>query len=207
MTTETVLFAKIRARCNLNANDGRLTDAELRYFLNDAIQHCGTREDWPWHRASASFNTVVDQAAYSLGALGRVHRSITIPTLEKVLEEITNRRAMEWASAASGVPSDYVLEYNTITLYPTPSQVWSLTHHYYTFPSATTTGTDVVDSPDMFDHLITTKASIYVAEKIRDSELAQRLDATFREDMKEAKVMATNSRASIGINVRDDWIL
>ena len=146
MTTETLLFAAVRARCNLAATDGRLTDAELRIFLNSAIQHCGTREDWPWHRASA-------------------------------------------------------------TLYPKPSQVWSMTHHYYAFADATTTGSDAVDSPNMFDDLIVLKTCIYVAEKIRDSELAQRFDTTFRDEMREAKSMATNSRAAIGINVRDDWVL
>jgi len=207
MTTETLLFAAVRARCNLAATDGGLTDAELRIFLNSAIQHCGTREDWPWHRASASINTVVDQAAYSLGALGRVHRSITIPSLDLVLEEITLRRAIANSSAASGVPHSYVLEYNTITLYPKPSQVWSMTHHYYAFADATTTGSDAVDSPNMFDDLIVLKTCIYVAEKIRDSELAQRFDTTFRDEMREAKSMATNSRAAIGINVRDDWVL
>lgn len=204
-TTETVLLARVRARCNVAATDSRLLTAEIEYFLNDAINFLGVQSDWPWHRSSETINTVDGTDAYTISTDARVVRSIVIPANDKVLREITNRTAQEYGSLQEGIPTYYVLENRTITLYPTPGQVYAMTHFYYTYMDQLTTGSDQVDSPATFDSLIVTKASIYVAEKLRDSELAQRLDLTFRHDLEQMQSLATNSRASIGINIRDDW--
>lgn len=206
-TTEADLILRVRTRIGLAATDGRLTDDDIERFLNDSIHYLALQSDWPWHKASQTINTVAGTSTYVPASAARVIRHLILPGKDQVIEEITHRTSAEYESLSQGIPRWFTYENGTIELYPTPNAAFALTLRYLKYPDVLDTALDEVDSPVMMDSLIVTKATMYAAEKLRDSEMAQRMDQTFRADLAEMKAGALDSRASIGINVRDDWLL
>ena len=207
MTTETLLMARVRNRCNLNAADHRVQEADLRIFLNDAINYLAVQSDWPWHRAEQSLSITADTRNFTLGTAPRVLKNIVIESEDQVLDEITTKRAGAYFTIANGRPLFFTWSNNSIDIFPKANKAYTATVQYLKYPDQLTTGTDEVDSPDTFDALIVTRAAMYVAEKIRDSEMAQRMEITFRRELEEMMAMANDTRSPIGVNIRDDWLL
>jgi hypothetical protein len=207
MTTETSLIASVRNRLNISDADHRATDANIREFLNFAIEFLSVQQDWPWHRVEQSLALVGGTKGYTLGTAARVVRHIVIESEDLVLKQVTHRRAADAFSWEEGIPKWWTFDNGTIEVFPTPDQAYTCTVRYLKYADRLTTGSDQVDSPDVFDQLIVTKAAAYVAEKLRDSEMAQLLNTSFTRELQEFKAMAADTRSPIGVDIRDDWLI
>jgi hypothetical protein len=62
-----------------------------------------------------------------------------------------------------------------------------------------------VASPDWFDPVIVTKASSYVAQKLRDSELYQMLETQYKQQIRGFADDVSRTYEPVTVSTRRDW--
>lgn len=206
MTTLTVLTAMVRNRCNLPAGDARVTDANITDFINQAINDAESEVDWPWRESSESIATVQLTTAYSMAVNWRSTVSLTMVDPPRVLKRKTWKwtRRLAWPDL-EGIPRYYTEYARQLHVFPAPNGVYSLTHRYLRTVPALAIGTDAVESPDWFDRIIATKASSYVAQKLRDSEHYQMFETIYKDQIRSATDDVHRSVEPIQVYTREDW--
>ena len=206
MTTLTVLTSMVRNRTNLPVGDARVTDANITDLINQAINDAESEVDWPWREDDETINTVHLTTAYSMAADWRSTVSLTMVDPPRVMQRKTWKwtRRLAWPDL-EGIPRFYTEYGRQLHVFPAPNGVYSLTHRYLKGVTLLVGGSDAVESPDWFDRIIVSKASSYVAQKLRDSEHYQMFEKMYSDQIKTATDDVHRSAEPIQVYTREDW--
>jgi hypothetical protein len=206
MTTLAVLTSMVRNRCNLPAGDSRVTDADITIFINEAIHDAEAEADWFWREQTQVFNTTSGVADYVFPSSLRTTLSLTMddPARALVKKSWKWTRRLAWPEV-TGVPRYYTEYQGRTWLYPVPDEVYAVTRRFLENLNPLQDPGDVVVSPDWFDRIIVTKASSYVAQKLRDSEHYQMFETIYRNQIDSAVDDVYRSVEPMQIHTRDDW--
>ena len=205
MTTLTTLIARVRNRVNLPAGDARVTDADITDFINSAMHDADEEFDWPWMEAIEQINVTAGDNTYPVSNY-KGTTSLTLVDPPSVLY----RRTWKWLQRLNtleveGPPRYYTEDIDVIYIYPYPDRAYLIDHRYKTTLTELATGTDEVESPDWFDRAIVSKASSYVAQKLRDSEHYQMFEKSYKDQIETAMDRVSRNFEPVIPNVRHDW--
>ena len=205
MTTLTVLTARVRNRTNLPTGDARVTDANITDFINSAYHDADEEFDWPWMEAIEQIAVTAGDNTYGVTNY-KGTTSLTLVDPPSVLI----RKPWKWLQKINnpeieGIPRFYTEDINVIYIYPYPNAAFTLDHRYKTTLTELSAGSDVVISPDWFDRVIVSKASSYVAQKLRDSEHYQMFEKSYKDQIDSAKDRVSRNFEPMVVNTRNDW--
>ena len=206
MTTGANLIISIRNRVNLATDDARITDANILDFINAAIQDCEAQKEWPWREAIETISVTNGDNTYDPAADWKTTLSLTLEDPPAVLQRRTWKwtRRLAWGSL-KGTPVYYTDHAGVLYLYPVPDAAYTMHHRYLKTVSALASTSASVVSPDWFDQVIVTKASSYVAQKLRDSELYQMLETQYKQQIKGFADDVSRTYEPVTVNTRRDW--
>jgi hypothetical protein len=206
MTAASALIVSIRNRVNLSTDDARLTDANLLDFINAAMQDIEAAEAWPWRQKMETISVTANDNTYTPAADWRTTLSLTLDDPNGVLQKRTWKWTRRLANAdTKGVPAFYTEHAGILYLYPTPDAAYTLHHRYLETTDVLGSTSATVGNPDWFDHLIVTKASSYVAQKLRDTELYQMMETQYKQQLKVFRDDVARSYEPVTIFTRRDW--
>ena len=207
MTAASALIISIRNRVNLSTDDARLTDANLLDFINAAMQDIEAEEAWPWRQKIESVNlTDAGGNAFTPAADWRTTLSLTLDDPNGVLQKRTWKWTRRLANAdTQGIPAFYTEHAGTVYVYPSPDANYTLRHRYLETTDVLGSTSATVGNPDWFDHLIVTKTSSYVAQKLRDTELYQMMETQYKQQLKAFRDDVARSYEPVTIFTRRDW--
>ena len=206
MTAASELIVRIRNRCNLAVDDARVDDTDLLDFLNASVQDLESERDWPWAEAIEDISVVAGDNTYTPHSSWKSTLSLTCVDPSSVI----SRRTWKWTRRLSwtdlrGEPMFYTEHAGTIYVYPVPDSSYTLQHRYIKKLDKLDSTSSSVVSPDWFDRILVTRTAIYVAQKLRDSELYQMLNSEYRNQMRRAVDEVGRSHEPITIATRRDW--
>lgn len=206
MTAASALIISIRNRVNLATDDARVTDANLLDFINAAMQDIEAAENWPWRQKIESISVSADDNTYTPAADWRTTLSLTLDDPTSVL----HKRTWKWTrrlanSDLKGIPKFYTEHAGMLYLYPMPDAAYTLHHRYLETTDVLGSTSATVGNPDWFDHLIVTKTSSYVAQKLRDSELYQMLETQYKQQLRVFRDDVARNYEPVTISTRRDW--
>ena len=185
MTTAANLIISIRNRTNLATDDARVSDANLLDFINAAIQDCESQKEWPWREHIETISITNGDNTYTPAADWKTTLSLTLDDPPAVLQRRTWKwtRRLAW-SDLKGTPVYYTDHGGQFYLYPVPDAAYTMKHRFLKTVGVLAATSSSVASPDWFDPVIVTKASSYVAQKLRDSELYQMLETQYKQQIR-----------------------
>ena len=206
MTTAANLIISIRNRVNLATDDARVTDANLLDFINSAIQDCEAQKEWPWREHSENISVTNGDNTYVPAADWKTTLSLTLDDPPAVLQRRTWKwtRRLAWNNL-KGTPVYYTDHGGTLFLYPVPDAAYTMHHRFLKTVGVLGSTSASVASPDWFDQVIVTKASSYVAQKLRDSELYQMLETQYKQQIKGFADDVSRTYEPVTVNTRRDW--
>jgi len=210
MTTGTALAASIRNRLNLSADDARISDANLLEFINAGYLDVSTEHPWHWREATQSISVTVGDTTYDPPADWHTTLSLTIAGSAELAGRILQRRSWKWTrrlsdSTLRSVPAFYSEYDGVLHIYPASDASYTVDHRYLQKVSVLGALGNSVVSPDEFDRLIVTRASSYVAQKLRDTELYQMMETQYNKQMRNMKDDIAHSHEPVGIYTRNSW--
>lgn len=206
MTTLTVLTAAVRNRCNLPSSDARVSDADIMDFINQSYQDFEAEYDWPWRQEIDDFNITAGVSEYFPPTALR--KTLTITLNDPYIPLI--RKTWKWTRRLAnpeitGTPNYYTEFNEKIFIYPAPDIDYTAKYLFMVLHSDLTTGTDQVNSPQWADRIVVTRASSYVAQKLRDSEQYQMFESEYKRQLKTATDEVSRTYEPIQVDVRGDW--
>jgi hypothetical protein len=206
MSTLNDIIFSVRNRVNINENDGRMSDALFRDFINHAMQDAEQEFNWPWREAIQTISVVADDNEYAVPADFQSTLSLTMVDPPMVLV----RKSWKWTRRLAhldlrAIPCFYTEYSGNLYIYPIPDSAYTLQHRYVTTVDRLEETTDELVSPEWFDRVIVSRASMYVADKLRDSEHHQMFKQAYNEQIKQAKDDVSSSAEPIQIDTRRDW--
>lgn len=206
MTAASALIVQIRNRVNLATDDARVTDANILDFINAAMQDVESQYSWPWRQKIETISVSANDNTYTPAADWRNTLSVTLVDPPAVLQKRTWKwtRRVAW-SDMTGTPAYYTEHAGQIYLYPMPDKAYSIEHRYLETTDVLGSTSATVGNPDWFDNVIVTKASSYVAQKLRDSELYQMLETQYKQQLKSFADDVSRSYEPVTIATRRDW--
>ena len=210
MTTGTAIASSVRNRLNLSSDDSRVSDANLLEFINSAYQDVSTEHAWHWREATQSITTTAGDSTYDAPADWHSTLSMTITGSGDIVGRVLQRRSWKWTRRVShtnvqSIPAFYCEYDGVFYIYPSPDGVYTVDHRYLqTVSDLGALGNSVV-SPDQFDRLIVTRASSYVAQKLRDTELYQMMETQYNKQIRNMKDDIGHSHEPVGIYTRSSW--
>lgn len=206
MTALSDLIFSVRNRVNINENDGRMNDPLFRDFINQAIQDAEQAFNWPWREAIQTISVVADDNEYAVPADFQSTLSLTMVEPPMVMV----RKSWKWTrrlahSDLRAIPAFYTEFAGNIYIYPIPGDAYTLQHRYIKTVTPLVEVTDTVQSPDWFDRIIITRASMYVAEKLRDTEHHQMFRQAYDQQIAQSRDDVASTAEPMQIMTRDDW--
>jgi hypothetical protein len=206
MTAASALIIQIRNRVNLATDDARVSDTNLLDFINQAMQDVESQKDWPWRQKIETITINANDNDYTPAADWRTTLSLTLVDPPAVLQKRTWKWTRRYAwSELTGIPAYYTEHGGTLYLFPTPDASYSMQHRYLETVDTLGSTSATVGNPDWFDSVIVTKASSYVAQKLRDSELYQMLETQYKQQIKAFADDVSRSYEPVTIATRRDW--
>ena len=206
MTTAANLIISIRNRTNLATDDARVSDANLLDFINAAIQDCESQKEWPWREHIETISITNGDNTYTPAADWKTTLSLTLDDPPAVLQRRTWKwtRRLAW-SDLKGTPVYYTDHGGQFYLYPVPDAAYTMKHRFLKTVGVLAATSSSVASPDWFDPVIVTKASSYVAQKLRDSELYQMLETQYKQQIKGFADDVSRTYEPVTVSTRRDW--
>ena len=206
MTTAANLIISIRNRVNLHVDDARVSDANLLDFINAAIQDCESQKEWPWREHSENISVTSGDNTYTPAADWKTTLSLTLDDPPAVLQRKTWKwtRRLAWSNL-KGTPAYYTDHGGTLFLYPVPDAAYTMHHRFLKTVGVLGSTSANVASPDWFDQVIVTKASSYVAQKLRDSEMYQMLETQYKQQIKAFADDVSRTYEPVTVATRRDW--
>ena len=175
----------IKSFCRTNTVDEQppsfsATDEETlkkKQMLNNALAEIFC-EQWNFRKDSTTFQTVAGQSIYDMPA-GIIEKQGV--RVEGVTYPLTNEKSPYNLATSSGLPNRYYVQGSKLVLYPTPTDVRTVTVHYLNLMSGLsaegipqiglTLETDVPNIPATFHDLIVSKAELaYIRDKARKNQ-------------------------------------
>ncbi len=206
MTTAANLIISIRNRTNLATDDARVSDANLLDFINAAIQDCESQKEWPWREHIETISITNGDNTYTPAADWKTTLSLTLDDPPAVLQRRTWKwtRRLAW-SDLKGTPVYYTDHGGQFYLYPVPDAAYTMKHRFLKTVGVLAATSSSVASPDWFDPVIVTKASSYVAQKLRDSELYQMLETQYKQQIRGFADDVSRTYEPVTVSTRRDW--
>lgn len=129
--TFATMLTSVRTRLGNPATDGFFTDAQIGDLVNESLQYNTALGEWPWTKASTTFNTAAGTATYDpTSASGWVKtRSLTIDGYD-TMQELSLQEIREMPTTVQGTPAYWALENELIHLRPVPNAVHVVIHDY-----------------------------------------------------------------------------
>ena len=210
MTTGTVLAASVRNRLNISADDARVSDANLLEFINAGYLDMSTEHPWHWREHTQTITTTAGDTTYDTDADWSATLSLTITGSTDVVGRVLQRRSWKWTRRVShtnvqSIPAFYSEYDGVLHVYPAPDGVYTIDHRYLQKVSVLGALGNSVVSPDEFDRLIVTRASSYVAQKLRDTEQYQMMETQYNKQVRNMKDDIAHSHEPVGIYRRSSW--
>ncbi len=208
MTAASALIVSIRNRCNLATDDARVTDTNLLDFLNAAIQDVESQKEWPWREKIVNFSITAGTNEYTItdhAADWKTTLSLTIVDPPSVIQRKTWKwtRRLAWDDWES-TPAFYTEHAGKLYLYPKPDRALTAQHRYLETVDVLGSTSATVGNPDWFDPIIITKASSYVAQKLRDTELYQMFETQYKQQLKSFADDVSRNYEPITVSTRRD---
>ena len=206
MTTAANLIISIRNRTNLATDDARVSDANLLDFINAAIQDCESQKEWPWREKIETITININDNDYTPAADWKTTLSLTLDDPPAVLQRRTWKwtRRLAWNNL-KGTPVYYTDHGGVLYLFPVPDAAYTMKHRYLETVDVLGSTSASVASPDWFDPVIVTKASSYVAQKLRDSELYQMLETQYKQQIRGFADDVSRTYEPVTVSTRRDW--
>jgi len=206
MTTAANLIISIRNRTNLATDDARVSDANLLDFINAAIQDCESQKEWPWREHIETISITNGDNTYTPAADWKTTLSLTLDDPPAVLQRRTWKwtRRLAWSNL-KGTPVYYTDHGGQFYLYPVPDAAYTMKHRFLKTVGVLAATSSSVASPDWFDPVIVTKASSYVAQKLRDSELYQMLETQYKQQIRGFADDVSRTYEPVTVSTRRDW--
>ena len=154
----------IRIRLGLSDSDAKATDAIVNTYINAAIDQLNNMRAWWWNEASRTFSTVVDQASYAFAA--DFAKTVVMAYGDQVIPFRTKGDLIKYEDY-EGEPRFYTIEAGQYVIYPTPDAVYELKEVYQAVEPDLTTDTDTTAWPDDKIDLVTVKAAMLLAAKVK----------------------------------------
>lgn len=210
MTSLADIRVKVRNRVNLSSTDNRILDADLTDFINQAAEDLWTMDDWPWKEELTTGQITSGVNTLAMAATNRAVLGITVSPEGVTNPNYTNlsRKTWKWCQRyrnVNGVPRFYCEHADTLYIFPTANKTFDYEIRNLKNRVELVGDADIVASPEHFDRLLVTRAAMYVADKLRDSELNQMLANELRTWVQETKVDVVQTRDQMGIMIRSDW--
>ena len=206
MTTAANLIISIRNRTNLATDDARVSDDNLLDFINAAIQDCESQKEWPWREHIETISITNGDNTYTPAADWKTTLSLTLDDPPAVLQRRTWKwtRRLAW-SDLKGTPVYYTDHGGQFYLYPVPDAAYTMKHRFLKTVGVLAATSSSVASPDWFDPVIVTKASSYVAQKLRDSELYQMLETQYKQQIRGFADDVSRTYEPVTVSTCRDW--
>lgn len=157
----TSMTTSVRTRLGNPSTDGFFTDAQILDLLNEGVQAVAAEGDWPWHKTSASFNTVSGTATYTPIAGWMKTRALTIDGFDS-MTQLSLQEIREMPTTTTGTPCWYAVENEVINLRPVPNAVFAVIHDYFKVEPVLSGATDEPLLPTQFRMAIVEYA-VYLA--------------------------------------------
>lgn len=200
----------------------RVDDSDIdTSFLNDVINEVyftiinDSRTFWKFMQETVTFNTIVGTSDYA--------KSIIAPDIDTIYDlhhndgqlKSLNKREIDqfnYKGNVNGIPTRYIEWDSMITLYPTPSDVRTVTVRYYKEPVELTLDTQEPLIPRKFQDILVVGAAMVFYEMDEDSTRYDRAVPKFQKmikDMLEKNETESdktyNVKMSKGRAVFPDW--
>lgn len=184
----------VRNISDLDTTD--LPNSVLDDFVKEAFQRIIVLERrWPKYQETYTFNTVVNQRAYTIATIGDIREVISLvdtSTSGSRLTMIPYDNAEEIWLGNTDTPSRpyfYALWDSALHLYAKPDAVYSITVRAYRNPLYTwlTTITDPIDCDEWFHILLVYFVLSRVYQRQEDPELSQMYLKSFEEGVAMAR--------------------
>ena len=123
---------------------------------------------------------------------------------------VLQRRTWKWTRRLAwnnlkGTPVYYTDHGGQFYLYPVPDAAYTMKHRFLKTVGVLGSTSASVASPDWFDPVIVTKASSYVAQKLRDSELYQMLETQYKQQIRGFADDVSRTYEPVTVSTRRDW--
>lgn len=192
----------VRSRCGLSASDGLASDAVLTEFINSSIRTFSMEQDWPWLKATESFNTVVGTTSYTPTTGFRTSQSVTSEGTDLPYRTM---RDMADPLRFDGSPLFFSVDFNKVVIAPKPDAVYAIVHAYTATETALAADGDepliyewAIDKPIIM-------AAKLLATRLKDPSLMQLLNAELREVDKAIANEVRQARPAPIPKHRTDW--
>lgn len=182
------------ARNSLNAlNDTLWTDSELLISLYRVMLRAAKKTRCI--STSATQSTVAGTAAYTAPAYASEIWRVTYEG--RKLQPIDRREydsVNPNAATSSGSPTYYLLEGETITLYPTPGAIGSLVVYYYGIPTAVPTSSTTLEIPARYHDVLMTGLTAEMCPKDVGNPLTVVWSGRFERELNEMEAHVRKAR-------------
>ena len=160
--------------------------------INSAVRYISNLRDWPWQRATDLFDTVANQAVYSLPADWQRTRSVVgggASYRETATEVIDDQARRDFTYVYSVDNGDELL------IAPTPGGVFEMTHRYIQTENVLVASTDYLLLPPRFHDAVVDRVAAEETQRRGDLKQADAYKASFSEQI---GVMRDELRRSTG---------
>lgn len=171
----TALRTRVRSLTSI-LSTSVLTDAELDDYINEAQTLLCLTADWPFliHETSAVLTPSDDTVVLTLPATRTSQRIIDVYAYRTAGEkpwELYERAQPKISEDTDGYPRDYAWDgaTNTLTVYPRPSEGFTVRVRMVLDPKVMSAGTDVPLIPVSFRHGIAYLAAALILEREADT--------------------------------------
>lgn len=169
-------------------------EADVMWALNAGLAKISTEREWPWLFVVAADATTATDDTLTLPAdLSRLSY-ITVDGAD--LDE-ASARELGSSRSATGTPSLYAVEGDTIRVSPNPDGVYDVELGYYRHEPKITAGANVPLVPDAYSDWVVTAGAVKLA--VRTNNTARLLELKAEYDGWLARAM-DNSRRSAGVS-------
>ena len=160
---------------------------QYKQYINQALNEVFS-EEWNFRKDLVTFQTVAGQSSYDMPA-GIIEKAGV--RVEGVSYPLTNQKQPYYLEEKSGLPCSYYVQGSKLVLYPTPTDIRTVTVHFLNLMNALsadntpkvglTLETDKPNIPEVFHDVIVRKAElIYMRDKANKNNAQARLDAQKR---------------------------
>lgn len=154
-------LGEIRTAVRERLDDPTFETQKIDRWANWVIQDIYARCELPFMKESATFTTISGQQAYPLSSvandIGRV-RSVIDMTNEYTLQYVDNialnEKYKDMSDDGNDSPTMWTITDDSIILYPTPDDTYTIKVFYKKTPSLLSVSTDVAEIPDRYAEII-----------------------------------------------------
>ncbi len=177
----------VRLQLGLAADDAVIPDSIVLWALNGAVKSIATEKDWPWLYTEEEVFTTDEDATLPLPSDYTRTVFITVDGQQP----ITPRTHIDLARDRTGTgrPWAYVVEANSLRLYPIPDDAYPVVHAFYRSEPELVQETDAPLLPDAYSERLVYEAAIKTAVRTNHTE---RLQALREEAVDKRKAMTDN---------------